>query len=305
MRSKLTSWLAKRGVALPAGVESSRDSPTKPGGSPSPAHSFSHHHGGSLSSSAVTSTMNSKLRGAAADGGGGGGGGNGESRAEPPRSHKAGAGGSHRKRLPMEAAAAKGGEGRPDPHKSHKAGAGGGSSHRKFKLTPRHLYVAYGWYLNERESSGVGRNPGEEESYCLKCKDGGDILLCDFAGCGKAYHPKQACCGLKVIPDGIWECPRHRCVRCGSGPSQTDAQGAPREPDTEGAASLWRCRTCPTTYCDRCLPDDVQFAGTEIVCEACQQVMKGDVTTLQRELIAWDPERFHGQADNGELFSHL
>ena len=48
-----------------------------------------------------------------------------------------------------------------------------------------------------------------------------------------SYHIR--CCGLKSVPEGIWECPRHRCISCGSGPSQTDANGKPRVPGAQAA----------------------------------------------------------------------
>ena len=62
--------------------------------------------------------------------------------------------------------------------------------------------------------------------------------------------------------------------------------------DTDTASTLWPCRTCPTTYCERCLPEEISFAGDEIVCEECQEVLVSDVTTLQRDLIKWKPELF-------------
>ena len=43
--------------------------------------------------------------------------------------------------------------------------------------------------------------------------------------------------------------------------------------DTDTASTLWPCRTCPTTYCERCLPEEISFAGDEIVCEECQEVL--------------------------------
>ena len=172
--------------------------------------------------------------------------------------------------------------------KSSKGGGGGGRSH--FKLTPQHLYVAYIWYLKQRDAEGVGLRLGEEESFCLKCKDGGDVLLCDYGGCTKAFHMR--CCGLKTVPSGIWECPRHRCVKCGAGPSHTDAQGKPRKPDTGPASVVWSCRACPTTYCERCLPEEVSFAGDEILCETCQSLLCTDMSSLQRDLIKWKPEMF-------------
>ena len=150
--------------------------------------------------------------------------------------------------------------------------------------------MAYIWYLKQRDAEGIGRLPGEEESFCLKCKDGGDVLLCDYGGCTKAFHMR--CCGLKTVPEGIWECPRHRCVTCGAGPSHTDAQGRPRKPDTGPASTLWACRACPMTYCEKCLPEEVTFAGDEIVCQACQALLCTDMSALQRDLIKWKPEMF-------------
>ena len=115
--------------------------------------------------------------------------------------------------------------------------------------------MAYVWYLNQREHDeadrGYTRGAGEEEPFCLKCKDGGDMMLCDFdnGACSKSYH--ISCCNLKAVPEGVWECPRHRCAQCGVGPARTDAQGNARSPDAE---RMFPCRTCPITYCGRCLP---------------------------------------------------
>jgi len=193
------------------------------------------------------------------------------------------------------------GGGKVDNTKKEKVDGGGGgsssssskkSSKAKVKLTPQHLYVAYVWYLKQRENNGEGLVPGEEESFCIKCKDGGDVLLCDYTGCTKSYH--LHCCQLKAVPEGIWECPRHRCVQCGCGPSQTDAHGKPRKPQKAGEVgyTLWPCRTCPTTYCERCLPQEVTFASAEIVCQSCQELLSADMTSLQRDLIKWKPELF-------------
>ena len=133
------------------------------------------------------------------------------------------------------------------------------SSGRKLKLTPQHLYVAYVWYLNQREwkqrEGGREFGAGEEEHFCFKCKDGGEMLLCDFDSpqCCKSYHTR--CCNLKKAPEGVWECPRHRCVQCGVGPSATDAYGRPRRPSsgaTSGCGRAARARrpsvatVCPT-----------------------------------------------------------
>jgi len=163
----------------------------------------------------------------------------------------------------------------------------------RIRLTPSHLHLAYCMYLEQREREGMGKAPGEEESFCLKCKDGGDVLLCEFefangVGCMKSYHPK--CCHLKKAPEGLWECPRHRCVSCGAGPSRTDAQGNLRTPDTE---RMHTCRTCPVTYCGRCLPRSRMPEGDEMVCDECHLLAQTDTSLLKQELRAFNPDLFH------------
>ena len=149
-----------------------------------------------------------------------------------------------------------------DGAKGAKVHAGNALQGKNVKLTPQHLHVAYIWYLKQRDAEGVGLRPGEEEAFCLNCKDGGDVLLCDYGGCTKSYHLR--CCGLKSVPEGIWECPRHRCAVCGCGPSRTDSCGRPRQPDSGAASTLWPCRTCPMTFCERCLPEEIAFVGEEV-----------------------------------------
>ena len=50
-------------------------------------------------------------------------------------------------------------------------------------------------------------------SYCIQCRDGGDLMCCD--GCPAAYHP--ACVGLKEVPDEDFYCPACVQVCCGDG----------------------------------------------------------------------------------------
>lgn len=47
-------------------------------------------------------------------------------------------------------------------------------------------------------------------SYCVQCRDGGELLCCD--GCPAAYH--AGCLGLHaVLQDAAWYCPS--CVQVG------------------------------------------------------------------------------------------
>ena len=158
------------------------------------------------------------------------------------------------------------------------------TSSGKVRLTPQHLYAAYCLYLNRRERDGIS-GAGNEECFCFKCKDGGDVVLCDYhsnAGpCSKAYQ--LHCCNLKAIPEGEWECPRHRCVQCGCRHQMTDS-----DLEVGVEIKLWHCRTCPQTYCAQCLPERALHAGNEIICDLCQKLLKHDLRAICRDLVAWE-----------------
>uniref|UniRef100_K3WN28 Zinc finger PHD-type domain-containing protein n=1 Tax=Globisporangium ultimum (strain ATCC 200006 / CBS 805.95 / DAOM BR144) TaxID=431595 RepID=K3WN28_GLOUD len=60
----------------------------------------------------------------------------------------------------------------------------------------------------------------ETEDLCFCCRDGGELVECDFksggtyqdslgVSCPKVYH--EACLGYKVPEAFVWTCPRHRC----------------------------------------------------------------------------------------------
>jgi len=45
----------------------------------------------------------------------------------------------------------------------------------------------------------------DHETYCRVCKDGGDVILCDF--CPLVYHMNCLHPPMKNLPDGDWKCP--------------------------------------------------------------------------------------------------
>ncbi|XP_037089541.1 histone-lysine N-methyltransferase NSD2-like [Pollicipes pollicipes] len=51
------------------------------------------------------------------------------------------------------------------------------------------------------------------EDDCFRCGLGGQLILCDFADCPKAYH--ASCLQLDRAPYGKWVCPWHHCDICG------------------------------------------------------------------------------------------
>lgn len=50
------------------------------------------------------------------------------------------------------------------------------------------------------------QNFDEHYEFCMVCKDGGDLLLCDTCPC--SYHMKCLNPPMGIVPDGDWSCPR-------------------------------------------------------------------------------------------------
>uniref|UniRef100_K3WS00 PHD-type domain-containing protein n=1 Tax=Globisporangium ultimum (strain ATCC 200006 / CBS 805.95 / DAOM BR144) TaxID=431595 RepID=K3WS00_GLOUD len=97
-----------------------------------------------------------------------------------------------------------------------------------------------------------GNSDMESEERCLICGYGGELIVCEFAGCTKVYH--QFCLGAYPFPkddDATWFCPRHACVLSGERESLLDIDGfsgkgkgiSPRKPITKNL--LWKCTQCP------------------------------------------------------------
>ncbi|OMO98349.1 Zinc finger, PHD-type [Corchorus capsularis] len=77
----------------------------------------------------------------------------------------------------------------------------------------------------------------DSEEWCFVCKDGGCLLVCDFAGCGKSYHPKCLRLDNSALQSkSRWICRKHNCADC----------GMPNPP-------LFYCLCCPCAVCDLCM----------------------------------------------------
>jgi hypothetical protein len=111
---------------------------------------------------------------------------------------------------------------------------------------------------SESGSSSEAEAPAvlEIDDFCMVCRDGGNLMLCDYEKCRKAFHPH--CVHLDKVPDGDWHCPYHQCVVCG---------------DESNDQHNW-CTQCPTAYCDEHIPTDSQTRAdamdlVEFLCANC------------------------------------
>lgn len=66
------------------------------------------------------------------------------------------------------------------------------------------------------------------DDQCFVCKDGGDLIICDYKDCCKVYH--MDCAKLEDLPTNEFYCSRHTCDIC-------------------GIEAFYMCGTCPVSYC--------------------------------------------------------
>lgn len=80
---------------------------------------------------------------------------------------------------------------------------------------------------------------------CQVCGDGGDIVCCPR--CPVSVHVHFQCSGVSKINDFMC-CSHHRCVKCNK---NTQAAGG----------LLFACESCPSSYCEDCIPPKAIFLG--------------------------------------------
>ncbi|OQS07302.1 hypothetical protein THRCLA_12202 [Thraustotheca clavata] len=136
--------------------------------------------------------------------------------------------------------------------------------------------VSYAQHLVIREAKK--NHPTISEDSCFCCKDGGELIECDYtskskgARCPKVYHK-----GYPIPDKGKWHCPRHTCFVC-------------IKPSTHC------CRFCVTSYCEEHIPKAIDIIGpatadisnkTYIACETCLETFHD---AYKRGLL---PKKFH------------
>ncbi|KAH9924947.1 P-loop containing nucleoside triphosphate hydrolase protein [Amylocystis lapponica] len=96
------------------------------------------------------------------------------------------------------------------------------------------------------------RKTFESEDWCIYCRDGGELVLC--SRCPRVFHAR--CHGMSAaqLKQGQVSCSQHNCVSCGR--TTGDAGGM-----------LFRCQTCPQSFCEDCLPEGEIDAVGEVLPE--------------------------------------
>ncbi|KAH8924965.1 hypothetical protein BT69DRAFT_1260872 [Atractiella rhizophila] len=86
----------------------------------------------------------------------------------------------------------------------------------------------------------------EHESWCIYCRDGGELHTCMH--CPRVAHLECTDWSLSDVNRSIrWRCPQHSCTTC----LRTAA---------ECGGLVFRCQTCPDSFCEDCLPPGDLFA---------------------------------------------
>ncbi|KAK7397347.1 hypothetical protein VNO78_18516 [Psophocarpus tetragonolobus] len=96
------------------------------------------------------------------------------------------------------------------------------------------------------------------EDWCFECKDGGQMVICDFHDCGKVYHPD--CIGKddsSLNTAELWYCGRHFCFDCKD-------------------LSKYYCIGCPNGVCRKCLTasEFTVVRGVKCLCVDCLELVK-------------------------------
>ncbi|XP_040996844.1 uncharacterized protein At5g08430 isoform X1 [Juglans microcarpa x Juglans regia] len=109
----------------------------------------------------------------------------------------------------------------------------------------------------------------ETEDWCFVCKDGGQLIICEYGNCLKVYHP--GCVGKddSLLDNGKrWTCNCHSCLRCHKTPK-------------------FHCFCCPNAVCARCVnaANFVPASGKNGFCYECLELV-----LLAEEKVEYDSD---------------
>ncbi|KAK2993057.1 hypothetical protein RJ640_024931 [Escallonia rubra] len=105
----------------------------------------------------------------------------------------------------------------------------------------------------KRKTKKTPRKEEIAEDWCFVCKDGGQLLICDYKQCLKAYHTECVGKDDSFLETGSrWTCSWHSCFMCCRTPK-------------------FYCYVCPKAVCRRCIDnaDFVHIKGNKGFCTHC------------------------------------
>ncbi|XP_038682218.1 zinc finger CCCH domain-containing protein 19-like isoform X2 [Tripterygium wilfordii] len=106
-----------------------------------------------------------------------------------------------------------------------------------------HVYICIGWvakikglfFLKMGKTRKKLKKEEIAEDWCFICKDGGELRICDYKDCLKAYHPPCVERDSSFLEaEGRWLCDRHFCYVC-------------------RRTAKFHCLCCPSAVCGHCL----------------------------------------------------
>ncbi|KAB1206088.1 Zinc finger CCCH domain-containing protein 44 [Morella rubra] len=113
----------------------------------------------------------------------------------------------------------------------------------------------------------------EAEDWCFVCKDGGELIICEYGDCLKVYHPECVGKDVSFLETGkCWTCNCHSCLICHRTPK-------------------FHCFCCPNAICKRCV-NAAEFApaiGKNGFCYECL------------ELVLLAEEKVENDSDGGKI----
>ncbi|KAL1204023.1 hypothetical protein V5N11_011865 [Cardamine amara subsp. amara] len=96
----------------------------------------------------------------------------------------------------------------------------------------------------------------ECDDWCFVCKDGGELMLCDYKDCPKVYHERCIDKGIAKMDGDSLICMWHKCYLCKKG------------------AKL-QCLCCSHAVCQGCVThaEFIRVKGNKGLCNECQELV--------------------------------